>query len=506
MRRRRVHIQRRAGKIGFLGKGLSVPSQEKSEVGHALSLRIDEDMILVSDAHRDRCREDVATRPGILRRFFSKKPEVVVRPDSGQCVAEILDVCIEEKTPAVPRGLGTSGLGGAMPVRGGVVIDLSRMCRVIDVDRARMTVTVEAGSTWSALQEEVNKEGLSLRSYPSSAAHSTVGGWISTGGYGIGTLAEGSFHKQVQAMEVAVPSGLLVTAGHDEGRYSIRSFAGTEGQLGVVTSLTLPLKAMPERRVCYLLHLGSEEDGLSILEAISTMDDTPHVAKLVSKKQAQVLSDVWGLSGRGKPFIVAADEGPSERTSRFGTLIKKLAVRERLEAEGLDNAGNIWSTFFTHLGKYEDESLFLAGEVLIETGRLSRFLHLLGRWAAHERYLLYECQLVDRGKVLVTVSYPGETRYDTQLVRDVPLTARIVSIVGEAGGIPYGVGMWSSHHSRLVFGEYHRTLKVIKSETDRLKILNPGKFFGMTTNTGVPVSAWLYRIGLRLAGGNQVKE
>jgi FAD/FMN-containing dehydrogenase len=501
LRRRRIHIQRRAGKIGFMGKGLSVPSHEKSEVAHALSLRIDEDMILVSDAHRDRCREDAVIKPGILRRFFSKKPEVVVRPDSGQCVAEILDVCIEEKTPAVPRGLGTAGLGGAMPVRGGVVIDLTRLCKIVDVDKAGERATVESGCTWATLQEEVNKEGLSLRSYPSSAAHSTVGGWVSTGGYGVGTLTEGSFHRQVEEMEVAVPSGLLVSAGHDQGRYSIRSLAGTEGQLGVVTRLTLPLKAKPEGRVCYLVHLLKEEDGPSILQAISAMDGTPHMVKMASRMQAQVLEEIWGLPGRDKPFIIVAGEGSSQHTGRLEAAIKKLAFKEGLEVEEPESSSSLWSTHFSHMGKYKDMTLFLAGEVLIEAERLSHFLRLLEREAAEGRHLLYECQLVEKGKVLVWVTYRGKSRDDTELLRDVPLTAKIVTIACKSGGIPYGLGMWNSHHSRLVFGEYYKILKVIKSETDRLKILNPGKFFEMITNTGVPVSLWLYGIGMRLAGG-----
>ena len=91
LKRRRIHIQRRSRKIGFLGKGMSVPSHEKSEAAHALSLRIDEELLRVGDSERDRCREDVALKPGIVRRIFSKKPDVVVLPDSGECIAEILD-------------------------------------------------------------------------------------------------------------------------------------------------------------------------------------------------------------------------------------------------------------------------------------------------------------------------------------------------------------------------------------------------------------------------------
>ena len=313
MRKRRIHIHRRSRKIGFMGRGMRVPTREKSEITRGLAARIDEELLRLGDAERDRCREDARVRPGMLRRVFSKPPEVVVRPDTAQCVAEILDVCLEEKTPAVPRGLGTAGLGGAMPVRGGVVIDLSHLCRIVEIDRTGRKVTVEAGCTWDALEHEVREQGLSLRSYPSSGAHSTIGGWISTGGYGIGTVAEGNVHDQIAAMEVAVPSGILVGAtrgegavggdgspqggpegaaqgnmggagpdGPGDGRYSIRSFTGTEGQLGVVTSVTLPLKAMPERRACLMLYPDLAEDGPEVLRALSEVEPAPHAAMAVN--------------------------------------------------------------------------------------------------------------------------------------------------------------------------------------------------------------------------------
>jgi FAD/FMN-containing dehydrogenase len=123
----------------------------------------------------------------------------------------------------------------------------------------------------------------------------------------------------------------------------------------------------------------------------------------------------------------------------------------------------------------------------------------LVRPLAEARSLMCEYTLVERGRVMLRAYSASEGA--GRMRRDVPTTVKVVSLAAGLGGKPYGLGIWNSPHYRLVLGDYHKDFRVIKRETDRIGILNPGKFFRITTNHGVPVPGWLFSIGLRLAGG-----
>ncbi|MFC1800276.1 FAD-binding oxidoreductase [Candidatus Eisenbacteria bacterium] len=498
MTRKRVNIRRRSGKIGFMGKGMRVPERRKSEIVDSLSAHLDDEALALADADLDAYRDDAMAIPSILRRIYSRRPDAAARPDSGELVADILDKCLEEKTPATPRAGGTAGLGGSVPVRGGVVVDLGSLKRVTDIDRGQGTVTVEAGCTWRALEDQLKMEGLGLRAYPSSAALSTVGGWLSTGGLGVGTLACGGFGGQIKSMEVAVPSGILIEAGEGDGRYSIRSFAGTEGQAGIVTGATFPVRGLPEKRCSYILHLKRLEDGCGLLEFFSGMERPPHLVKMVDKDLAAVLARRWNLGERNAAFIIVAGQGDAGRVEELEEAVKAEAARAGVEMESLGEKSGPWDAYFSHLDPDAAKSITLAGEAIVGTDRLAPFIELI-KPLAERKNLMCEYTLVDRGRVMARACMPGGG--SRRMQRDVPTTAKVVFFAAALGGQPYGLGIWNSPYCRLVLGEYYRDFRVIKRETDRTGILNPGKFFRITTNHGIPVPGWLFSIGLRLAGG-----
>ncbi|MGD8628279.1 MAG: FAD-binding oxidoreductase, partial [bacterium] len=487
-----------SGKIGFMGKGMKVPERSRSEIVGSLSARLDEKALEIDVRDLDAYRDDAIAMPSILRSVCSKRPDAVVKPDSGELVADILDKCLEEKTPATPRAGATAGLGGSVPVRGGVVVDLTALSSITGIDRNQMTVTVQAGCTWRALEDQLRSEGLGLRAYPSSAALSTVGGWLSTGGLGVGTLASGGFHRQIESMEVAVPSGILIDAGEGDGRYSVRSFAGTEGQAGMVTRMTFPVGGLPERRCSHILYLKRLEDGCGLLESFSDMERPPHLVKMVDRDLAAMLAPRWKISERNSAFVIVAGQGDAGGVDMLEKAVKDEAARTGLEMESLGEESAPWDDYFSPLDTDGYRSVTLAGEVIVATDRLAHLIGLAGPLAGR-RNLMCEYTLADRGLVMVRAMRGGSGH--GRFRRDVPATLKLVSLAAGLGGRPYGLGIWNSPYSRLALGEYYRNFRVIKRETDRIGILNPGKFFRITTNRGVPVPGWLFHIGLRLAGG-----
>ena len=108
----------------------------------------------------------------------------VVQPKSERELIELVNWANENKVPLVPRAKATSGYGGVMPVRGGLSVDLHRLRQVLEIDGEAMTVRVRPPVVWADLEKELEREGLFLRTYPSSAPSSKVAGWLARGGVG----------------------------------------------------------------------------------------------------------------------------------------------------------------------------------------------------------------------------------------------------------------------------------------------------------------------------------
>ncbi len=162
-----------------------------------------------SDFERWFYRGDITHVPGGIRAMMRTTPDAVVRPADTAQVSAVVGYCRRHGLPVVPRGAGTSGLFGAVPKKGGVVLDLTDLSTVESVDIEAVTVTAGAGTTWSRLEEALMGYGLSLRSYPSSAPAATLGGWVMTSGLGIGSLKYGPVFGQVAAAEVVLPDGTI---------------------------------------------------------------------------------------------------------------------------------------------------------------------------------------------------------------------------------------------------------------------------------------------------------
>ncbi|MHA2069619.1 MAG: FAD-binding oxidoreductase, partial [Candidatus Thorarchaeota archaeon] len=140
---------------------------------------------------------DVAALPGIVNDVLNPNAKAVAQPTTAEAVSNLLKYCREKNIPVIPRGHGTSGYGGALPTRGGLVVETTRMNEIHNIDRENMTVEVGSGIIWGRLLDLLEDEGLTVAAYPSSAPSSTVGGWVAAGGSGIGSTKYGGIREQV---------------------------------------------------------------------------------------------------------------------------------------------------------------------------------------------------------------------------------------------------------------------------------------------------------------------
>jgi len=185
-------------------------------------------------------------------------PEVVVKVGSTQEVARIFELARRHTIPLTPRGAGTGLCGGAVPSRGGIVLSLERMNRIVEIDERNLMAVVEPGVITGELHRAVEAEGLFYPPDPASLDSCTIGGNVATGAGGPRAVKYGVTRDYVYGLEAVLPDGRTLRCGgklvKDEAGFDLtRLLVGSEGILAVITKIVLRLVALPQARTDLLV-------------------------------------------------------------------------------------------------------------------------------------------------------------------------------------------------------------------------------------------------------------
>lgn len=185
-----------------------------------------------------------------------KEPEIVVIPNSTEEVSACTRLANEYRVPLYPRGAGTAQTGGPVPVLGGIVMDLSHMNRILEIDHQNMQVIIEPGVVQANLNLALKEYGLFFPPDPGSAKMCTIGGMVANNSSGLRAVKYGNTRFYVLGMEVVLPTGEVIMTGGARSR-ALKSVSGydlahlligSEGTLGIVTKLRLKLLPLPQTR------------------------------------------------------------------------------------------------------------------------------------------------------------------------------------------------------------------------------------------------------------------
>ena len=189
---------------------------------------------------------DIAAVPTLIKPFIGNTvPDAVVQPETERELIELVRWAVKHKVALTPRGKGSSGYGGVIPVKRGLVVDFYRMHAIKHLDTEKQTITVEAGIVWEVLDKELMKHGFTLRLYPSSYPSATVGGWLAQGGAGIGSFEAGWFRENVISARVVMPDGEVKEFSGDD----LDLISAAEGITGLISEVTLLIQPLEEMEV-----------------------------------------------------------------------------------------------------------------------------------------------------------------------------------------------------------------------------------------------------------------
>ncbi len=179
-------------------------------------------------------------------------PDYVVRPGSAEEVSKVLKIANYYKIPVQTWGGGSGSQGGALPMAGGILLDVKRMNRLLDINLEAGTITCETGMIFQTLEWYANEKGYSVMHLPSCLTCCTVGGALAHNGIGILSTKYGKIDDQVLSLEVVLPNGDIINTlpvpKHAAGPDLNQIFIGSEGTLGVITKASFKLFEEPECR------------------------------------------------------------------------------------------------------------------------------------------------------------------------------------------------------------------------------------------------------------------
>lgn len=412
---------------------------------------------------------DLGEMPGVLMALIKHQPGAVVAARSVEDVKLALLLAGKHGIPVTPRGQATSGYGGAIPCKGGVVLDLSNMNRVLSVDAVNATVDVEPGVVWEQLSKALAPHGLDNRVCPTSAPSSTVGGWFAMGGVGIGSLRHGSIRDNVLEIDVAGLDGAVATySGQD-----MEVFHQTCGSLGVITRLRLACRPA-EPLTPYALWLPAAAMVASFLAEAETVLE-PYSASVQSFGYCAMRARADGhppvieggfLVSLVIPCAGATQDDVSRLTlAHGGKLLPEMAA----EAEW---AGRFYPMRIKKVGPSA-----LVGEFYISLeGFPACWRELEGALPKDElgleAFAVKGCRLA----VLVYILDDADALlYPLRMAKAmIPL-----QVAARHGGKAYASGMWFAAMAGRLFGaEKFTRAKRQKERLDPRGLLNPGKLKG----------------------------
>jgi glycolate oxidase len=219
---------------------------------------------------------------------FRHRPELVVYATTTEQVSALLKMAHEERIPLTPRGAGTNLSGEAVPVKGGIVLDLSRMDRILEISLEDRVVVVQPGVIYADLNSLLAPDGFVFPPDPSSGIVATIGGNVATNAGGVRASKYGVTQDYVRGLEVVLPGGEIMRTGgrtmkSSSGFNLTQLFVGSEGTLGIITEIILKIAPKTTETCTAMATFAQLVDAGRAVSRIMRAGAIPSVLEIVEK-------------------------------------------------------------------------------------------------------------------------------------------------------------------------------------------------------------------------------
>ena len=418
-------------------------------------------------------------------------PDCVVRPQDTEQVSRIMRFANEHDIPVTARGAGTGLAGGAVALEGGIVLDLSGMDRILDIDIKNLQVAVEPGIIHSKLNEALEAEGFFFPPDPGSSAMCTIGGLIANNGSGMRSVKYGTTKSYVLDLEVVMADGSVINTGSKTLKSSAgydltRLMVGSEGTLGVITKAVLKILPLPKARTVVLASFETPElAGEAVVKTLSA-GVIPSACEILDRTTVEVLNAYdpnISIPNAGATILFELDGTQSsvvEESETVESVCNPLASGIRIAADR-DEMEEIWSArrlVGAAISRIDPNRtrVYVGEDIGVPIKEIPRMLKLVQ--SISEEFDL----------LIMTYGHIGDGNLHTGMCIDMldngqwerlNLAAdkihKTAIMLGGTVSAEHGIGSARSEYMRLERGGALDVMILIKRALDPKGILNPGK-------------------------------
>ena len=419
---------------------------------------------------------------------YRRLPWIVALPETVEQVSRLLRLCSEQNIPVVARGAGTGLSGGALPLADGVLLSLAKFNRILEIDPANRTATVEPGVRNLAITDAAAPHGLYYAPDPSSQLACSIGGNVAENAGGVHCLKYGLTVHNVLGIKFMTMDGDLITLGGktlDSPGYDLLALmTGSEGMLGVIVEITVKLLPKPERAQVVLAVFDEIEKAGDAVAAIIASGFVPAGLEMMDNLAIRAAEDYAkaGYPTGAAAILLCELDGTAEEVSegiaQVRTLLLKQGAAEVRTAKDEAERLRMWAgrkAAFPAIGRLSPDYYCMDGT--IPRKHLGKVLARIGELS--KEYGLAVANVFHAGDgnlhplILYNANNPGE------LERTEELGGKILEFCIEVGGTvtgEHGVGVEKINQMCIQFSrEELAQFHAVKSAFDPKGLLNPGK-------------------------------
>lgn len=418
-------------------------------------------------------------------------PDAVVFVENIEQVLKVVKIANEQMTPIICRGAGTNTVGACVPTHGGIVLNFSKMNKILEINPENMTARVQPGVVVGDLQKAVEKQGLFYPPDPSNLKISTIGGSIAQNSAGARCFKYGATKDYIIDMLVVMANGELIRTGSNTIKnatgYNLGSiFIGSEGTLGIVVEATIKLIPKPEETQVIMAYFDTVEDSIYAVNKIIEKQVFPATIDFMDKNAIQTVEKFYPtglLCDKESALIIELDGYNTEISRQRETICEILRTNNAANIQysrTKEEAEHIWAARRSSMAACTKlKPNVTTDDIIVPRSNLAKLVK--GVQDICTRHNLTVCLVghVGDGSVhpQIPIDYNNKNEYKHYKIAK----SEIYQLTARLGGIisgEHGIGLEKKAYiSQVVDGGALGYMRQIKKIFDPKNILNPYKIF-----------------------------